>query len=336
MLQIQLQSMYESYFAADPSSHTPPIPTTRLLLSYPQERASELCYQVETTASERQAGKAALINAVMNLEHGLAPDHPIRGMVEGNSASWMGSYIIKREYSEGSHHVFGIKLPQLTPVNAFTADPPAHCSSNAAHAALSTDVGSTGHQQRAGNASGYAAGQHFQQLTATFKHILAAAGRLFRLLISTLHTDAHDLSAGSAADTKVIAEPQPFPAQSADLGPELQACLNPDFAAQETMTVGYNVSSVNAAEQSSVTYAGFQMPPQLDALLDETADKLLQQSCGEGWLVQPRIANMSGLEYRVYMLGGASAVSPLPCCLLQFPGASVDPVLVKSISTKKR
>ena len=56
------------------------------------------------------------------------------------------------------------------------------------------------------------------------------------------------------------------------------------------------------------------LTPELNSMLDETADRLLQTSCGEGWLVQPCIANMSGLEYRVYMLGGASPVS-LSCVL---------------------
>ena len=51
------------------------------------------------------------------------------------------------------------------------------------------------------------------------------------------------------------------------------------------------------------------MTPEVDQLLDKTANKILQASCGEGWLVQPRIANMTGLEYRVYMLGGATEVS---------------------------
>ncbi|DBB04295.1 TPA: hypothetical protein ACH3X1_012792 [Trebouxia sp. C0004] len=40
-----------------------------------------------------------------------------------------------------------------------------------------------------------------------------------------------------------------------------------------------------------------------------TADRLLTESCGEGWLLQPRIADMTRLEYRVYLLGGAQAVS---------------------------
>ena len=321
--------MYESYFAADPSTHTPPIPTTRLLLSHPKERESELCYLAETTSSEREAAKTALIDAILNLEHGLAADHPVRGMVEGNSDRWMGSYIIKREYSEGSHNVLGIKVPELTPVTASLADPLAH-SSNAAHAAVSAaNVGSTDHQQHAGNVStkssnqGHA--QHLQQLTATFKHIQAAAGRLICFLVSFCHDGSHSLSAGLGPDTEVIAKLQPFPSQSADSSSELYACANPDLAAQETSTVIYPVSSNGPAEHSSRAYAGFQVLLELNALLDETADKLLQQSCGEGWLVQPRIANMSGLEYRVYILGGASAVSALTCYLLQLPPAFTDP-----------
>ncbi|KAL0053162.1 hypothetical protein WJX82_001794 [Trebouxia sp. C0006] len=185
-----LQNMYESYYRAEPAQRTPPIPTTQVKSQQSAERERELCYLAATTASEKDAVKQRLLKAVLELEQLVAPEHPVRSMVEGGSSAWMGQYIIKREFSEGSRHVFGITLPDLDSARpAADADP----------------------------------GQH----------------------------------------------------RSGDL-------------------------------------AGINLTPELDSMLDETADRLLQTSCGEGWLVQPRIANMSGLEYRVYMLGGAAAAMGAP------------------------
>lgn len=76
--QVQLQSMYELYYAADPSTHTPPIPTVNLRLTHPQERESELCNGAESTDNERDAAKTALLDAVFDLEKALAPEHPVR------------------------------------------------------------------------------------------------------------------------------------------------------------------------------------------------------------------------------------------------------------------
>ena len=77
-MQVQLQSMYEAYYAADPSNRTPPIPTVNLRLSHPQQRESELCNGAEATDSERDAAKTALLNAVFGLEKALAIEHPVR------------------------------------------------------------------------------------------------------------------------------------------------------------------------------------------------------------------------------------------------------------------
>ena len=77
-MQVQLQSMYEAYYAAGPSSRTPPIPTLKLHLSHPPQRESELCNGAEATDSERDAAKTSLLDAVHDLEKALAPEHPVR------------------------------------------------------------------------------------------------------------------------------------------------------------------------------------------------------------------------------------------------------------------
>ncbi|CAL8472050.1 g11592 [Coccomyxa elongata] len=41
--------------------------------------------------------------------------------------------------------------------------------------------------------------------------------------------------------------------------------------------------------------------------LREAAQLMALKSCGEGWLLQPKIMDMPNLEYRVYLIGGAAA-----------------------------
>ena len=224
LMQVQLQSMYESYYAAHPSTRTPPIPTANVHLSHPPQREAELCYWADTTEQERDAAKTALLDAVFELEKALTPEHPVRQMVSASSASWMGKYVIKREYAELSHHLTFLNLPELGP----------------------------------------------------------------------------------------------------------HRCNNPDLAAEEAMDPPTQSSGDSPAKNGSWVYAGLQISAEVNSMLTKAADRVLQHSCGEGWLVQPHIANMSGLEYRVYLLGGASAVSALdpalqlsqpPCTAMQSDAA---------------
>ena len=212
-MQVQLQSMYESYYAADPSTHTPPIPTANFHLSHEQQREAQLCYWADTTEDERDAAKTALLNAVFELERALTPEHPVRQMVSASGASWMGKYVVKREYAELSHHLTFLTLAELAPVDKHT-------------------------------------------------------------------------------------------------------CINADLTAQEATDSPSHSSGDSAAKNGSWMYADLEISAEVNRLLTEAADRVLQHSCGEGWLVQPHIANMSGLEYRVYLLGGASAVSALDHYLL--------------------
>lgn len=72
----------------------------------------------------------------------------------------------------------------------------------------------------------------------------------------------------------------------------------------------YNyMAEPHVSHGSEYDFTGWTIPAELVSLLEVTADRILKESCGEGWLLQPRIANMTRLEYRVYMLNGAEAVS---------------------------
>ena len=229
-------------------------------------------------------------------------------MVDASGSDWMGRYIIKREYSEGSHHVFGLTLPQLAPITASPDDVQLPQGCNAAHAGPNAPVGSHADSPHANTPDCSSDQAHTsQRLSSVLSHVKAAASKVIHLSSFLFHSAPSSISAQPGA--QVEAELQPLGGQSSDLGPIIRTCINPDLAAHDAADVVTHSSDDGVAKNGSWVYAGLQLPAELNSLLAETADRLLHHSCGEGWLVQPRIANMTGLEYRVYLLGGASAVS---------------------------
>ena len=116
--------MYQAFYNSDPEHHTPPIPTTQVIPPLTQQRLRQLCYSnEEPTEEEQTATVSRLLHAVHALEAAVLQGDPVRGVVEGSGGSpegsaelqWMGEYMLKREFSEGSHHVFGIAVPKLIP-----------------------------------------------------------------------------------------------------------------------------------------------------------------------------------------------------------------------------
>ena len=231
-------------------------------------------------------------------------------MVDATGTDWMGRYIIKREYSEGSHHVFGLTLPQLAPISASPDDLQLPQGHNAAYAGPSAPVGSYADSPHADTPDCSSNQAHTsQRLGSVLSHVKAAASKMLHLSSFLFHSAPSSISAKPGS--QVEAELQPLGGQSSDLGPTIHTCINPDLAAHDAADVVTHSGGDGVAKNGSWVHAGLQLPAELNSLLAETADRLLLHSCGEGWLVQPRVANMTGLEYRVYLLGGASAVSAL-------------------------
>ena len=273
--QVKLQNMYESYYRAEPAQRTPPIPTTQVKTQQSGKRERELCYLAATTASEKEAVKQRLLKAVLELEHLVAPEHPVRSMVEGGTSAWMGQYIIKREFSEGSHHVFGISLPDLSSTRPTAyADPGQHISADLAgkvDVCLSDITDS--HLQASSGASIFA---DVKAAVSSIARFLGMSASLVQQLPSSQQHTVADL---------------PLEVQPPDTSPDAPICRSPDAEETESSSA-VHASSVPGGARGSV---GMTLTPELNSMLDETADRLLQTSCGEGWLVQPRIANMSGL-----------------------------------------
>ena len=83
-------------------------------LPLPSERLQQLCYSgLNSTESERRAVVDSLLRSLQQLEASVAVDSALRRVVEGGGGDWMGQYMIKREFSEGSYHVFGVVIPDL-------------------------------------------------------------------------------------------------------------------------------------------------------------------------------------------------------------------------------
>ena len=83
-------------------------------LPLPSERLQQLCYSgLNSTESERRAVVDSLLRPLQQLEASVAVDSALRRVVEGGGGDWMGQYMIKREFSEGSYHVFGVVIPDL-------------------------------------------------------------------------------------------------------------------------------------------------------------------------------------------------------------------------------
>ena len=123
--------MYQTFYNSDPEHHTPPVPTTQVTPPLTQQRLRQLCYSnEEPTEEEQTATVSRLLHAVHALEAAVPQRDPVRGVVEGSGGSsegsaemqWMGEYMLKREFSEGSHHVFGITVLKLTPNTAPALD----------------------------------------------------------------------------------------------------------------------------------------------------------------------------------------------------------------------
>lgn len=312
--------MYQSHSEADPLNRTPPIPTAQVQLQHTRERERELCYLAQTTPAEREDAKIKLLQAVLDIEHALPAEHPVRNMVDNSSHYWMGNYIIKQEFFECSRHVFGVEIPDLwaNSLAANTADnAPLSQHDNAAASTCSFDSStgsnpadnhSTVHNANWSVASGSTVLQIAQQPNSAFSGVWEMMLTLGRFLSRLVRSNTADMTAASDGQTGATATLQPLIGRSADLSPDGPTCPNLDSSAAETLTVKNGVANASTA-QSSRMVAGLSITPELNSLLDETADRLLHASCGEGWLLQPRIANMSELEYRVHILGGASMVS---------------------------
>lgn len=291
--------MYESHYEADPAHRTPPIPTMQLKLHHSAERERELCYRAESTADERAAVKQKLLQAVLELEHALLPEHPVRNMVEGSNSNWMGKYIIKREFSEGSHHILGLILPDLGSKRPAAAEGRGQAGSNTFDKGGAAHVGSSSPAEQSDSMAAVSVFSRFQ----------AAASRLVHFFLkSVLRSSTAGVYVKPGCQSTTAAAVQSLEVVSLDDRPEAPTCSNPAATAADPKESEVSSDVCDSGSQGGGWELG-DLTPQVDSILDEITERILHTSCGEGWLVQPRIANMTGLEYRVYMLGGASAVS---------------------------
>ena len=397
-------------------------------------RLEELCYSdLNTTHAERNAVVNSLLQALHQLESSVGMDSPVRNVIEGGGGDWMGQYMVKREYSEGSFHVFGIVVPDLRSSSAsrhqkahhkctegvcqnsitsssseacddtsggggsIVNSPQAHqpvdtspaaFSSGSAGAKADDEAGDTGRHPTGSDADlgllGAASGtgtcgrkqwpiskaaavmhkaqtliwplvpQRIAQLRPVAKllgrgshistsssssggcnrssntmHQAAFCPNVETQIVSGKSTDltqakpakeatfsstsleratdnqASAMEASIKVDSKPVSRP--------DLLPDLQTgdAVTSDILipTEQASSADAELDHLDTPHASEYGFADWKLPVELVSLLDVTADRILKESCGEGWLMQPRIADMTRLEYRVYMLNGAQPVS---------------------------
>ena len=404
----------------------------RLPVSAP--RLEQLCYSsLNSTESEREAVVNSLLQALFQVEASVDIGSEVRNVVEGGGGSWMGQYMIKREYSEGSHHVFGIIVPDLqthgdtqyqsqspesgeevckknvednvknrkgrtvadetdsigldlsdngsphadkqasmttagaanNPVSAEAANNPVSAEAEAVD-----DDGFTCSSSSRSTAQTCAASEQtvgvvaklidkgqmlirslvptvvaqlrpVAMLLGTDSSIISNSTNATRQVASCASVDNHTSSLGSTNQSRATSETQAMSSNASDKATDAQhsttasAHAHGNFARQQdalpeprsgdavvadilmptakSSSGNYHVNVSHGSDGSAEVFRNLKLSAEQVSLLHATADRILKESCGEGWLLQPRIADMTRLEYRVYLLNGAQAVRlPLP------------------------
>jgi len=348
------------------------------------ERLQELCYSdLNSTASERAAVVTGLLAALHHLEASVGSNSTVRKTVEGGGGDWMGQYMIKREFSEGSYHVFGIVIPDLRLEHAAEDQSAGSQMSHDEEACPKADLRSTqsdkdrSAESVMGNDEDVCHNPDAATLASRHRAVQTAT-RLFHKgqglvrplvpeflshlrpvakLLGTSHTrtgghisenstkqscsdpitshsdpqpsghpnkgikDAHAETANSqtavhvkpSSNVTLVQDVLPDPSTGGAIGTDILLPADHHNSHQRWQPSGtsdndyapkHDLQNMDSIEKGH-------LPADLASLLDVTADRLLRESCGEGWLLQPRIADMTRLEYRVYLLGGARAASPL-------------------------
>ena len=407
-------------------------------LPVPAPRLEQLCYSgLNTTESEREAVVNSLLQALVQLESAVDVGSEVRNVVEGGGGSWMGQYMIKREYSEGSHHVFGIIVPDLlTQLQEDTQhqsqspegkeevcknnkedqvqnriarpddfdetkskgldfpgnDSPCagkHASMTNAEAAAAADYPASAEAEAEASDDGFtcpsgssctAQTHAAPEQTVGVVAKLIDKGQIFiRPLVPTVvaqlrpvamllgtggssisnltdatyqvescaMTEDHATSFNSTKLSRATSAAQGMHSKASDRLTDTRASATESKHAHDNLSIqqdalpdpstgdvifadiliptehsntagpdsgNYHVDVSHKADGSAQVYRNLKLQAELVSLLHATADRILKESCGEGWLLQPRIADMTRLEYRVYLLNGAQAVSySLPC-----------------------
>lgn len=298
----------------------------------PTERLQELCYsELNSTESERSTVVSSLMHSLYQLEASVDMNSTVRQVVEGGGGDWMSQYMIKREFSEGSYHVFGITVPDLRSIQSVLKHNLSARQDHAEEVCPNLDAGVPA---------------FVPEPTSILVKLIHKGQDLMRPLVpdslarlqpvATLLgtcTDTIDVipekskqrtckdsaaivgvqtKTGVSSVTTILPSPSSGNVVSHDtLGPANQICSHCPSADVDRGHV--DCAHKDDSHHMAAIDQGL-LPAEIASLLNATADRLLRESCGEGWLLQPRIADMTRLEYRVYMLNGAQAVSLLLHC----------------------
>lgn len=200
-------------------------------------------------------------------------------MVNGSSDSWMGSYIIKRTFSECSLHIISLTLPELHPSISLKQSADAHTThtlgssdAHTTHALASSDahtthalgssdahttdaLGSSATLSASSQASQPAGASTMSMVVAKVKAAISTltdnlAGMLLKspARVLTPAVSVHE----RLAQNENLAQLQPLEACWSNLRPEGATCVNPDAVMAEGPTVTQR-SAVNESNLEAVS-----------------------------------------------------------------------------------
>ena len=262
-------------------------------LPLPSERLQQLCYSgLNSTESERRAVVDSLLNSLQHLEASVGVDSALRRVVEGGGGDWMGQYMIKREFSEGSYHVFGIVIPDLR--SSWAAD---HQSSHVSTTQLAErDSGVTHPAELPATTLSHDA-KVYHNPRGTHKHLNAVVrvvhkgqglvrplipGFLAKLrpVAKLLGTNTHStvkssISSQSCPDPASFAEAQTNSGILTPIDHSTVCSSTPEQAATKTATAGTTASE---ADDEAVSEADSGADNEADSAADSEADNSLVTS----------------------------------------------------------
>lgn len=325
-LQMAQYNLFQKYHDCHPATHTPPIPTVSIQPAVSARVLRNICYrqrylQDSYTASEEdiRATAAAILEAAQQLD-----GNPHAQSIWAHDASIADNatrkYVIKRNHAGFARKVIRLTVRldnwQSTPSLTSLLQPSRHSSiQGQTHSRSNCDAGmsevcqsgektSLQHEPPADNGpSGFVQTSHH---TSTQKKRTAPSHESDAEI--PLATQEAPLPSASEDIAKQTATQQQLSDKSHDI-------TKPAAAQQEPLDALHDAQQLTARYQERVTQeqplgelrdaakprAAQQQP--LDVLHDaqqllRAAERMLRESCGEDWLLQPLIPDMGTGEYR--------------------------------------
>ena len=274
--QIALYQVFQDYYKQDPGKHAAPIPTAIISLPINKSTHRDICYDqrylkaAKLADSDIRATAATIIASALELEQSPNALAVQRHNIEVGSSA-LRRYIIKR-----NHSGFARKVIQLT-IDL----------SNWQHGGLVAGLLETGLQQTVPGQQHPAKTSPTASTSETETTACDALQDFTDPLLDMLASDAPatdpvQYAIPAAPDESPLPSPLSIPCEPANTPSSLQPSQSHQYDIQDTQ------------KHSAAVHDPLQDAQQLLS----AAERMLRESCGEDWLLQPLIPDMGSNEYR--------------------------------------